>query len=265
MKLENDKYYTQINIANHCWDKVISIIGIENITDIIEPSCGSGAFFHHPILKPNIGIDIEPEFKGSNIYQEDFLISDIEYKKGRLIIGNPPYGSRMLLAQRFFKKSIEIADYIAFILPISQYNNTTSLYQFDLIYSEDLGLQNYTDRQLHCCFNIYKRPANGKLNPKNKNNLPYLHIFRQDCKDYNNKPFDIRICYWGDGTTGKILKDNEHYSGEYKLLIDDYYPKKNELLLFIQSFDWRNYISCIAMKRLKQYHIIEAIKQHFQD
>ena len=264
MKIENDKYYTPIEVTNKCWDRIISVIGIDNITDIIEPSCGGGAFFHHPVLKPMIGIDIAPEINGDNIYKEDYLTSSLEYKKGRLVIGNPPYGSRMLLAQKFFKKSVEIADYIAFILPISQFNNTTSLHQFDLIYSEDLGLQTYTDRELHCCFNIYKRPSNGKLNNRNKNTLPYLKIYRQDCKDYENKPFDIRMCYWGDGSAGKILKDGEHYSGEYKLLIDENYARKEELLKFIQTFDWRDYISCIAMKRLKQYHIVEVIKRHFE-
>ena len=71
------------------------------------------------------------------------------YKKNRLVIGNPPYGSRMNMAQKFFKKSVELGDYIAFILPISQYKTTQSLFEFDLVYSEDLGEQIYTDRKLH--------------------------------------------------------------------------------------------------------------------
>lgn len=45
MKIENDKYYTPIKLANKCIDKVISIIGLEKITDVIEPSCGNGSFF----------------------------------------------------------------------------------------------------------------------------------------------------------------------------------------------------------------------------
>lgn len=154
MKINNDKYYTPIEVANYCWNKVIEKIGSENISDIIEPSCGDGAFFHYS-LKPDFGFDIEPEYKGDNIFKQDYLILDMPYKKNRLIISNPPYGNRMNLAQKFFKKSIQIGDYIAFILPISQLNNTQSLYEFDLIYSEDLGEQIYTDRKLHCCFNIY--------------------------------------------------------------------------------------------------------------
>ena len=265
MKIENDKYYTPIAVANKCWDKVIELIGKDNIADVIEPSCGNGAFYHYPSMKPNMGIDIAPEIdnREESIITGDYLEMSIEYKKGRLVIGNPPYGSRMLLAQRFFKKSVMIADYIAFILPISQYNNTSSLFEFDLIYSEDLGLQTYTDRKLHCCFNVYARPKDGKLNGRKKETLPFLHIFRQDCKGHENKQFDIRICYWGDGTTGKILTDGEHYAGEYKLLINDDYSRKSELIDFILHFDWKGYLNCIAMKRLKQYHIINVIKEKF--
>ncbi len=66
--------------------------------------------------------DIEPEHE--SVEQQDYLELDVSYLWGRLIIGNPPFGNRMNMAQKFFKKSVEISDYIAFILPISQLNNT---------------------------------------------------------------------------------------------------------------------------------------------
>lgn len=174
-KIENDKYYTPINIANHCWDKVLKIIGKDNISEIIEPSCGNGAFYHHGKCSPHFGYDIEPKLEDfdsfyittNSIKKCDYLKENITYLPGRLVIGNPPYGRCLNLAQRFFKKSIEIADYIAFILPISQYNNKQSFYEFDLIYSEDLGFQDYSGRNLHCCFNIYKRPDSGGSTIKN--------------------------------------------------------------------------------------------------
>ena len=52
-KIENDKYYTPISLANYCWDKVLEVIGEENISEIIEPSCGDGAFYHHPERVPH--------------------------------------------------------------------------------------------------------------------------------------------------------------------------------------------------------------------
>ena len=118
-----------------------------------------------------------------------------------------------------YKKATEIGDSIAFILPISQLNNSDSLYEFDLIKSIDLGVLEYSGMKVHCCFNIYKRPVDGELNKRPNNKLKDVSIYRQDSKEYMNKDFDIRMCYWGDGTAGKILQSSEHYSAEYKIKI----------------------------------------------
>ena len=260
-KIENDKYYTPISLANHCWDKVLEIIGEENISEIIEPSCGNGAFYHHSTHIPHFGYDIEPECDFHNVIKADYLSQDINYLWGRLVIGNPPYGRCLNLAQKFFKKSVNIADYVAFILPISQLNNTNFMYEFDLIYSEDLGMQHYTDRDLHCCFNIYKRPENGELNKKPISKLKDITIYRQDCNGYDDKDFDIRMCYWGDGSAGKILKEDESYSGEYKIKINNQ-DIKDEVIKVLTTFDWKAYLNCIAMRRIKQFHIIEVLKKH---
>ena len=265
MKVYLDKYYTPIEIANYCYDKVIELIGDDNITEIVEPSVGNGSFLNHPFIetKPMLCIDIEPEISGDNIIKEDWLNYSIEYKKGRLIIGNPPYGSRMNMAQKFFKKSVNVCDYIAFILPISQLNNTQSLYEFDLIYSEDLGTLEYSGIPLHCCFNVYKRPKNGCLNKKVSNKLPFIKICRNDSKGYNEFEYDIRMCAWGDGTAGKILSDNEHYSAEYKIKVDENYPLYYEVIEFLKNFDWREYLNCIAMRKIQQFHIINILKERF--
>ncbi len=265
MKIELDKYYTPVETANYCYDKVLELIGSDNITEIVEPSVGNGAFLNHPFVdtKPTLCIDIKPEIKGENIIEHDWLTFPIEYKKGRLIIGNPPYGSRMNLAQKFFKKAVTVCDYIAFILPISQLNNTQSLYEFDLIYSEDLGTFEYSNIPLHCCFNIYRRPKNGGINKKSSTKLPFIKICRNDSKGYDNFEYDLRMCAWGDGTAGKILLDGEHYSAEYKIKVDENYPLYNEIVTFLKNFDWREYLSCIAMRKIQQFHIIDIIKKQF--
>lgn len=260
-KIENDKYYTPISLANYCWDKTLEVIGEENISEIIEPSCGDGSFYHHPSHIPHFGYDIEPQCSFNNVFEADYLKQDITYLWGRLIIGNPPYGRCLNMAQKFYKKSIEIADYIAFILPISQLNNTRSMYEFDLIYSEDLGIHHYTDRDLHCCFNVYRRPENGELNKKPVLKLKDISIYRQDSKGYDNRDFDIRMCYWGDGTAGKILKDNEHYSAEYKIKVNDV-SKKEEIIKVLSTFNWKEYLNCIAMRKIQQFHIIDVIQKN---
>ena len=242
---------------------MFEVIGEENISEIIEPSCGDGAFYHHPEQVPHFGYDIEPQCNFHNVIKADYLTQDIKYLWGRLVIGNPPYGRCMNMAQKFYKKSVEIADHIAFILPISQLNNTRSMYEFDLVYSEDLGIQHYTDRDLHCCFNIYTRPESGVLNKKPSAKLNDITIYRQDSNGYEDRDFDIRMCYWGDGTAGKILKYDEHYSAEYKIKINND-EKREEIIRVLSTFDWKEYLNCIAMRKIQQFHIVDVLKQNVE-
>lgn len=254
-KINLDKYYTPTDTAKSCIDKVYSIIGVNNITEVIEPSAGNGSF---SLQIPNsIAYDIEPEH--DSVIRQDYLDLQTDYKVGRLVIGNPPFGSRMNLAQQFFKKSIMLGDYIAFILPISQLWNTNSLFEFDLIYSEDLGKVKYSDRNLHCCYNIYKRPS-GDLNKRPINKLSSVKIIRQDSKGYSEfEDFDIRMCYWGQ-SAGKILKYGEHYSAEYKLKISN--PFKQNVIDLLHNINWWDELNYIAMPKIQQFHIINVLKKY---
>lgn len=255
MKIQNDKYYTPSNIVDLCLREVKQTLIKDNVVPfrIIEPSAGNGRFSLK--IKGCIAYDIEPEHP--SIIKQDFLTCDLKYQEHTLIIGNPPFGSRLSLAQKFYKKAIQLSDYIAFILPISQLNNNKTFYEFDLIKSIDLGEQIYTDRKLHCCFNIYRRPKVPNSKPATK--LECVKIIRQDAKEYGNEWFDLRMCYWGNGTVGKILSEEEHYSGEYKFQIKDEF--KEQVLKVLTETDWKSEIKGIAMKRLKQYHIIDKLKK----
>lgn len=258
-KIDNDKYYTPIELAKHCINKSYENIGENNISEIIEPSAGNGSFSNQLNC---IAYDIEPE--NSDIIKQDFLVLNLNHKKGRLIIGNPPFGNRMNLAQKFYKKSIQISDYIAFILPISQLNNSRSLYEFDLIYSEDLGKQIYSGVELHCCFNIYKRPITG-INKIKKQKLKDITIIRQDSKRYAEiNDFDIRMCYWGNGSAGKILKENEKYSAEYKIIIHNK-ELKGDIIKCLKEADWGKELNKIAMLKIQQFHIYELLKKHIHN
>ena len=222
-KLHLDQYYTSDDIAQYCINKTFEIIGLKNISDIIEPSAGNGSFSNK--LNNCVAYDIEP--KSENIIKADFLELNIEYKKGRLIIGNPPYGSRLNLAKAFCNKSFEIADYVSFILPISQLNNTQSIYKFDLIHSEDLGKQYYSDFEVHCCLNIYKRPINGKFNTIQRFRDSEIIEIREVIKNNNPKrnrelgdfKYDFAICAWG-ASIGKVCKESE-YAKTFYIKIKD--------------------------------------------
>lgn len=261
-KLYLDQYYTSYDDMQYCvnkaWD-VVRDLGYE-VEEFLEPSAGNGVFSDYLATSglEVIAIDIDP--KGDDIIKGDFLTYEFEYKKHRFIIGNPPYGARLNLAQKFFKKATKIGDYIAFILPISQLNNTSSMYEFDLVYSEDLGKLTFSGcKNVHCCLNVYVRPKNG-LNKKKVNKLKDVSIIRQDNKDYKNIIEDVRICYWG-GSAGKVLKPNENYSGEYKIIIHNEYLKEDIIKLF-NTIDWKKEIQSTAMNRIKIVHIIDALKKY---
>ena len=251
MKIKSDKYYTDPIIAKHCIDKTFEVIGRDNITDIVEPSAGNGSFSHQVACT---AIDIEPE--GIGILQQDFLTWDIQYKKGRLIIGNPPFGERNNLARKFYLKAAHIGDYIAFILPISQYNNTQSLNKFGLVYSEDLGIADYSGRKLHCCLNVYKRGEK----PYKKLKLTDIDIIRKDRKGYDTTPFDIRMCCWGNGSAGKILKDGEKYAAEYKIKINNE-ALRNRIIDFFNKVNWFENKPMISMMRISQQEIFNKLKE----
>lgn len=262
-KLDLDQYYTSYDDMEYCvnkaWD-VIKDLGYE-VSEFLEPSAGEGVFSNYLATSglDVIAIDIEP--KGEDIIKADFLTYDLEYKEGRFIIGNPPYGARLNLAQKFYKRAIELGDYIAFILPISQLNNTQFLYEFDLVHSEDLGKLVFSNKKkVHCCLNVYVRPKNG-LNKKIPTKLKDITIIRQDKQGYEDIEFDIRMCYWGDATAGKILKEGESYSGEYKIIIHNK-ELKDDIINLLSTIKWENEIDSVAMRRIKQYHIIQVLKKY---
>lgn len=265
-KLNLDQYYTSEEDMSYCVNKSLDILQ-ENgyaVSEFLEPSAGQGVFSNYLATSGLnvIAIDIDP--KSEDIIQADYLKYDIEYKKGRLIIGNPPYGTHLGLAKKFFKKSVQLGDYISFILPISQLNNKNSMYEFDLIYSEDLGRLTFSgDRKVHCCLNIYVRPKNG-LNKRSVSKLKDIEIVRQDSKKFDRFDFDIRMCYWGDATAGRILKDGEHYSAEYKIKIHNT-RIKDKVVEVLENVDWKTELNSTAMLKIQQFHIINLLKREIEE
>lgn len=241
-KIKLDKYYTSKELAKRLIEKTYNIIGIDNITEIIEPSAGSGSFSNQ--IKNCLAYDIYPEHP--NIIKQDFLKLKLQYKKGRLFIGNPPFGDRLNLARQFMKKHYIQGDYIAYILPISQLNNNYNFYEFDLIHSEDLGVINYSDREVHCCFNIYVRPHSGNLNTRvDLYKLPdWLKIEEKITnsnpkrnKEYTGMP-DIRICSWG--SAGEVVANSDSYVKELGFYV--YHEQyKNSFINFIDSFKYSDF------------------------
>lgn len=267
-KIKNDKYYTPPDLAEYIVRKTKEIIGEENITEWLEPSAGSGVFLDY-LQEGTSAYDIEPE--DDRIVKQDYLSLDLEYKQGRCVIGNPPYGNKNNLAKSFCNKSFEIAEYVSFVLPISQLNNTQSIYKYDLIYSEDLGMRNYSNTLVHCCFNVYKRPKNGtnKIQRFRDSEIIEIREIRESIKNKNPKRqkliskdifnYDLAICAWG-ASIGKEIEYESQYVKEFYIKIKDckYKDKIKNLLL---NADWKSLYPMTATPNLLQWQVYKYIKE----
>jgi hypothetical protein len=252
MKIANDKYYTPVDLSKRLIEKTFDIIGRDNITEIIEPSAGGGSFSGQ--IANCIAYDIEPE--GENIMQANFLELNMMYKTGRLFIGNPPFGVRNSLAYKFYNKCALLGDYIAFVLPISCLDNDIKMYKFDLVYSEDLGLACYSGRDLHCCFNIYKRPVGGaNERPDYKLNEIQIVERRRVNGEYatgHNACIEPNFCYsmcnWGSG-----IGKRPNYIGEFAQEVYFYCDNERirEEMYKLLSFDAiQSYVKSISSKKI---------------
>lgn len=258
-KLYLDKYYTPYKTMKYCVKKTLEILKDFKIEEFVESSAGNGIFSNYLKNKGYkvIALDIEPE--GEDIIKADYLDYPFEYKQNRCIIGNPPYGNRNTLSVKFYKKSIQIADYISFILPISQLNNNMQMYEFDLIHSEDLGKVLFSDKKkVHCCLNIYKRP-NGELNKKPVYKLEDVEIIesRRGQKIYDGE-CDLRICAYG--TLGKVLNTPNTYVKEFCFIINNK-KLKDKIINTISNVEWAKIYPQTCSPNLLQWQVIKYLKE----
>ncbi|HBJ1650926.1 TPA: hypothetical protein LA460_000145 [Clostridium botulinum] len=258
-KIPLDKYYTSKDLAKYIVKKTKNIIGENNIIEYLEPSAGEGVFLDY-LDKPYLAYDIEPENNG--IIKQDFLELNLEYKQGRCIIGNPPFGVHNYTSVKFYKKSIQLGDYIAFILPISQLNNNIYMYEFDLIYSEDLGKRNYSGISIHCCFNIYKRNPIG-LNKKPNYDLKDVELRTVNRgKSRNDKipeKYDFSISGYG-ASCGKICECENEYCQQIYFIIHNK-EFKDRIVELMKNTNWKNICNSTASPKLKHWIINKYIKE----
>lgn len=256
----NDKYYTSPELAKYCVENTKEIIGSENITEYIEPSAGGGVFLDY-LDKPYLAYDVEPE--DERIIKQDYLTVDLDYKMGRCIIGNPPFGSRGKLIKSFYKKSIQLGDYISFILPIGQLNNNINLYEYELVYSDNLGIHKYSNKDIHCCLNIYKRPIDG-LNKKPNYKLKDLKIIEYRStnipKDFD---YDIRICSWGEAA-GKEVEGERQCAHEFCIKINNNIHRE-KIMSLLKNTKWNEIYPSVSTPVLYQWQVYKYIKEQIPE
>jgi hypothetical protein len=218
---KKDQFFTAPEIAKKCVDNIIKLLPETEDYRWIEPSAGNGSFMKQVPKKYDIiGMDIEPQ--DTNIILQDFLKYDFPTTNKKIIIfGNPPFGRQASMAKSFIKKSCEVAEIIAFILPKSftkpSMNNSFHL-SFHCIYTEILPKNSFLINDdvydVPCVFQIWqKKSYNRTLDDKI---LPYKFKYVKSSNDY-----DIAFKRVG-GLAGKCCIDkNCNIQSHYFIKFDD--------------------------------------------
>lgn len=162
----DDEYFTKPEIAKYCFEKAKEIIGqYDDLNNFlwIEPSAGALGFYNLLPANKRIGIDINPA--NSEIIEQDYLTYKLPKKKF-VVIGNPPFGHRGVLALEFINYSSE-ADYVAFILPmffmsVGKGSIRYRVKGLNLIHEEILSddsfyLKTGKSAVVKCCFQIWSK------------------------------------------------------------------------------------------------------------
>ena len=236
-KIEFDKYYTSPRTARFCIEKAYEVIGKENITEIVEPSAGCGSFSHQ--IENCKAYDLYPQHE--YITKADFLKLDLGgYKKGRLFIGNPPFGgSTGKLIKDFYNKCVKEGDYIAFILPAGFYNNYKSFNKFEIVYQVMMEIE-FTNVIVKTAFIIYKRDPNKELfkDDDEIKAIKYTRYSRTNKNDHKykaNQKHDYSFTSFGN-----IFKEVEPYekAGVISVNIDEKW--RSEVISFLKWIYYYN-------------------------
>ena len=109
-----DKFYTNNKVVSEC----LKHLDITSYDFVIEPSAGSGAFYHSIHHKNKVGLDIKPEHK-EIIKQDWFSYVVSEDYKNVLVVGNPPFGKFHKLSSAFLERAFSFGNIktVGFILP----------------------------------------------------------------------------------------------------------------------------------------------------
>ena len=274
-KIPNDKYYTPSDVAEHCVQVTREVMRKQGVTvtEWLEPSAGAGAFLPYLTGAPVKAYDILPD--AEEIEQADFLQLKAEYKSGRVVIGNPPFGVHGNAMFAFIKKALCISDYTAYILPISQLNNDVKVHNGELIHSEDLGAPVFSgSHKVYCCFNIYKRSSTKKKKPEYilPNGVEIVKprgrvLSSEEKADIcsRNAGRVVRVIAWGTAL-GATINAGKDYCSEYMLLCKSEYLA-NSIMMAINKYGTQYYTlnSEHTYRGLSKNKLLQLLHDHREE
>jgi hypothetical protein len=211
-----DKFYTKSDVAERLIERVFEHYNPDDFDIVLEPSAGSGAFLLHLPADRRKGLDIQPDH--IEIEKCDFFEWVPEPDTRYLVIGNPPFGRVSSLAIRFFEKSAEFADVIAFLIPRTfrkvSVQNKLDL-NFHLVYDEELPVSPCCfepKMAAKCCFQIWEKRSQKRqriILPKKSKDWEFLSFGAKDSNGQPTPPADATFAIRAYGSNcGQIVTSN---------------------------------------------------------
>lgn len=286
-----DQYFTKEEVAIKLFDKTKTIISkYENdISDFtwLEPSAGNGTFYNLFPLNNRIGIDIHPLLP--NLIEDDYLKYNLPKDEKIIVMGNPPFGHRGVVALDFINHSKE-AEYVCFILPMffESKGKGSIKYRvdgFNLIHSERLesnsfyNPNNNKNVDVKCVFQIWSK--NHKSEEKgfswynSKNKEPFGDILKvytvslaknRECGKkwiFDEKAdFYISSTFHNQTTIVESFENVKYKSGIAVVFTTDDEIIKNKLMTVFNKTDWSIYgslatNSCYHLGKSNIFQVIQ--------
>jgi hypothetical protein len=291
-----DEYFTKETIASYLYQKTREIISSyeSNIDDYywIDPSVGNGAFFNLLPKNKRIGIDIKPS--NSEIIESDYLKYKLPDNKKIIVIGNPPFGHRGVIALNFINHSAK-AEYVCFILPMFFESNGKGsikfrVRHFNLLHSEILpknsfyiSNSNKKEVDIKCVFQIWSK--NHKIDNcefnwyKNRNKEPFPDILKlytvslaknRECGKewiFNKKPdFYISSTFYENVKVVKSFGEVNYKSGIAIVFTTKNQKLKKILTNIFLTADWKKYatLSTNSCYHLGKSNIFKLISERLE-
>ena len=199
-----DQFYTKAEVARACWEHFTETLSTLNRSRsdlfFVEPAAGTGAFYKLLPSEKRLGIDLEPKCAGVKP-QDFFKVDELPVtRQDAVVISNPPFGKRGKLAIDFFNHAADLADIVAFIVPVnfrkfSTHKRLDASMRFisKLPLPRDaFSLENGKSYSVNTEFQIWTRLASPHPDMRQYERLPIQH---QDFQmwQYNNTPDALKV------------------------------------------------------------------------
>ncbi len=289
-----DQYFTKECIAKKLYKKACNIVekydkNLE-LFHWVEPSAGNGVFFNLLPEKNRTGVDIKP--LNNEIVQEDYLKYQLP-KKRTIVIGNPPFGHRGVMALNFINHSKE-AEYVCFILPMffESKGKGSIKYRvkgFHLLHSERLPKNAFYTHEnksidVKCVFQIWSK--NHQMDKeefnwyKNRKNEPFKNLIRvftvslaknRECGKrwiYEEKAdFYISSTFHTDISIVDTFDEVKYKSGVAVVIVNE--QMRAKIIDLFKKVDWTKYgslatNSCYHIGKSNIFQMIQDNSSLFQ-